>query len=229
MDVEFRNTNGERVGFIIGSDVKDNYGNRVGYIIDGKEVRDTHGNRAGIYNGSDIRDNYGNRIGYLNGNEIRDNYGNRVGYPTTSASEIEKVAAAFLLFGLTAETASNQTATQSPEREKPKGIWAFLAFIFLPFFELRYSKYPATRMEWWGTLVRMFVFFFVFALLLNFIGVSRSNNAIVQLVSILLMIGLPMTPIIVVSIRRMRDIGKAWWWILIPLVNFVMCGFFPGK
>jgi uncharacterized membrane protein YhaH (DUF805 family) len=32
-----------------------------------------------------------------------------------------------------------------------------------------------------------------------------------------------------VSIRRVHDAGRDWWWALIPLVNVVICGFFPSK
>jgi len=46
-------------------------------------------------------------------------------------------------------------------------------------------------------------------------------------INIFLLFG--MCPIISVFIRRMHNIGKRGWWILIPLVNIVMCGFFRGK
>ena len=133
MDVEFRDINGNRVGIIIGTDVKDNYGNRVGYIS-GNEIRTTNGKKAGINNGNDIRDNYGNRIGYLNGNEIRDTYGNKVGYPVSSASEIEMVAAALLLFNLTAETTTSGSTQRTSKREKPSGCLGWFTFIIVGWF-----------------------------------------------------------------------------------------------
>ena len=121
MEIEFRDVKGCRVGFIIGTDVKNNYGNRVGYIS-GNEIRTTNGNRAGINNGSYIKDNYGNRVGYINGSEIRDIYGNKVGYPLNIASEIEMAAAALLLFDLSAEETSNTSRRHLPKREKPQGF-----------------------------------------------------------------------------------------------------------
>jgi len=46
--------------------VKDNYGNRQGYVMPNGEVRDNYGNRLGYIepNGT-LKDNYGNRLGQV--------------------------------------------------------------------------------------------------------------------------------------------------------------------
>jgi len=233
MDIEFRNVNGERVGFIIGTDVKDSSGNRVGYI-NGNEVRDSGGNRAGMYRGNDIIDNYGNRIGFINGNEIRDTHGNRIGYPINDASQIEIVAAALLLFNL-----EPAVATSSPTRSSSSsgnGGFSFVGFFLFalwhfvkgPFVAFSLIGEAATRKKWWGTFTRSFFLMLLFMCVIAALPwwwLSGNKGNIIFLI----LFAFGMLPIIAVSIRRMHDIGKRGWWILIPLVNFVMCGFFPSK
>jgi hypothetical protein len=104
MDIEFRNVNGSRVGFIIDNDIKDSNGNRVGIIV-GNDIKDSYGNRVGMLNGSDIKDINGNRVGMIIGNDIKDTYGNRVGYPISDASQFQMAAAGLILFGLKLEAA----------------------------------------------------------------------------------------------------------------------------
>jgi TM2 domain-containing membrane protein YozV len=106
MSIYFKDTYGNRVGYINGDDIWNNNGGKVGYI-NGSEIRSTSGSRLGMLNGSDIKDTYGNRVGYINGSDIKDTYGNRVGYPEASASDIEMAAAALLLFDLEPATDSS--------------------------------------------------------------------------------------------------------------------------
>jgi uncharacterized membrane protein YhaH (DUF805 family) len=236
MDIEFRNFNGERVGFIIGTDVKDVSGNRVGYI-NGNEIRNANGNRAGLYSGNDIKDNYGKRIGFLNGNEIRDTKNNRVGYPVGDASQLEIIAAALLLFDLEPAVAavSPTRSSSSSSGGSSFGFWALLGlFLFAfwhflkgPFVAFSLIKETSARKEWWGTVVRSFFLSILFVLVMN--SIFNDPGEITAAILLIFLLAFGMLPIIVVSIRRMHDIGKSGWWILIPLVNFVMCGFFPGK
>jgi len=112
------------------------------------------------------------------------------------------------------------------EREKPEGFigWTFyiLGFFITPFIEnIRYFILTANRKEWWGTLGRMFLLALGFAIIGGGLGVGNTAMLIVA--------GISLIPIILVSIRRMHDTGRRGWWILIPFVNFVMCGFFTGK
>jgi len=115
MNNEFKDVQGNRVGWITETDIKDTYGNRVGWITE-TDIKDTYGNRVGYSGGSDIKDTYGNRVGYISGNEIRDTNGNRIGYSVGSATNEEMIAAALLLFKL---KSTNNNINRN-EEEKPK-------------------------------------------------------------------------------------------------------------
>jgi uncharacterized membrane protein YhaH (DUF805 family) len=227
MDIYFRDNSGSRIGFIIGTDIKDNSGSRVGYI-EGDSIKDNSGSRVGYIEGSNFKDIYGAKVGFIEGNNIKDIYGARVGYPESNASNIEMCAAGLLLFGLRAAEA--QQTTSSYERPKdPETGWEWflfiLAFFLKPFFELSYiNKYTATRGNYWRTLFCTFVYYGVGGAI-----IANTVNSTVGVVIAILVILVLTLPIVFVSIRRMHDINKQWWWILIPLVNFVMCGFFPGE
>jgi tetratricopeptide (TPR) repeat protein len=115
--------------------------------------------------------------------------------------------------------------SSKPARKKPESVFGWIVFIFVeiilfivPAFvdNIKYFKYPANRKEWWGTIGRIIVLMTLFGMVL------KDNGAIPAF-----LIGL--IPITLASIRRMADIGKPWWWILVPFANFVMCGFFKGK
>ena len=114
MGTEFKDVNGNRVGYISETDIKDTYGNRVGYKT-GTDIKDTYGNRVGYDGSSDIKDTYGNRVGYINGNEIRDTNGNRVGYAVENATKEEMVAAALLLFKLHTKVQKEQLQVDVPK------------------------------------------------------------------------------------------------------------------
>jgi len=77
----------------------------------------------------------------------------------------------------------------------------------------------------------MAVFFIVLTFIINGVGgfEFEGDNIFAHIIAGTIWLGLPMLPITVFSIKRMQDIGRPWWWILIPGANFVMCGFFPGK
>jgi len=246
METEFRNTGGERVGYIIGNDVKDSYGNRVGYI-NGNEIRDSSGNRAGLYDGNDIKDNYGNRLGYINGNEIRDIYGNKVGYPLTNASKIEIIAAALLLFKLEPTSASRGTS-HSSSSESDGGGWIAIAamiligvfavikkifFLFIQHFSDGAFDFNgrSTRKEWWvKCLLGLLVIFLSFLILGGILfGIFPRLPVVIQLIILSAGILLVMVPMVAISVRRMHDMGKRGWWILVPVYGFILCGFFPGK
>jgi hypothetical protein len=231
MDIEFRNVGGSRVGFIIGSDVKDSGGNRVGMIV-GDDIKDSSGNRVGIIIGNDIKDVSGNRVGMLVGDDIKDTYGNRIGYAIGSASELEKAAAAILLFGLKYEASANSTTRSSSSRGEITG-WTILAGFFLlfwyyikgPFVAFSLIRETAARKEWWGTVVRSTLLSVLFTLII----VIAAGGEIGGIIALVFLVAFLILPIVAVSIRRMHDIGKRGWWILIPLVSFVMCAFFRGK
>jgi uncharacterized membrane protein YhaH (DUF805 family) len=226
MDIYFRDSSGNRVGFVIGTDIKDNSGSRVGYI-EGDSIKDNSGSRIGYIEGSSFKNNYGARVGYIEGNIIKNAYGARVGSPENSASNIEMCAAALLLFGLEAETSQAKSTRQSPP--VPESGWEWFLFIlsyFLkPFFELGYlNKYTATRGNYWRTLFCTYVYYLVGGMIIAR-SVKTTGGTVIAIIVILIL----SLPIIFVSIRRMHDLGKSGWWNLFPIVGFFMCGFFPGK
>ena len=244
MDIYFRNNSDSRVGFIIGTDIKDNSGRRVGYI-EGGNIKDNSGSRIGYMEGNNFKDNYGNRVGFIEGNNIKNTYGARVGYPETSASALEMCAAALLLFGLEAPRQTTHTPSYSRGSSSDDGGWfaviagvlliiwgilkGFVLGIVHYFSDAFDFKGKATRKEWWVKCLLGLLFIFIIELILLAVLASRNSLNIISFsiasgVFLLLMI-----PIVAVSIRRMHDIGKRGWWILIPLVGFIMCGFFPGK
>jgi len=135
------------------------------------------------------------------------------------------VAAALLFFNLNAEKTSSEPIQQMPERKKPEGflgwVFFFLVFFLTPFINnIRYFKHTANRREWWGTFGRMFLLMIA----LTFLGIGQAGtNAVLSMMGILLI------PIILASIRRMHDIGKRGWWILVPIYGFILCGFVRGN
>ena len=247
MDVTFKDAGGNRVGFIIGNDIKDTGGNRVGFII-GNDIKDSGGTRIGYLNGTDFKDAAGNRVGFINGNDIKDTNGNRVGYPETSASDIQMCAAGLLLLNLgytysSSETSSYSSSTSSSSGREEITGWMIVGFLFIHFW--RFLKAPfvqisgiksgetAFRGEWWATCFRALTYgflFYGFPISLLADGGSLDMEFILA-IFVLGAIALfwVLLPIVIVSIRRVRDAGMSWWWALIPLVNVVICGFFPSK
>jgi uncharacterized membrane protein YhaH (DUF805 family) len=160
-----------------------------------------------------------------------------------NASKIQIGAAGLLLFGLDAQqTNSIPVSTSSADSEEKSGCLAFIVGVILygffkalwsylkgPFVEFSYLKETSARKEWWGTCIRsillsVFIGGILMAILLNIV---KGDAGII--IAIIFWLAFGLLPIIAVSIRRMHDIGKKGWWILIPIVGFVMCGFFPGK
>ena len=254
MDVTFKDVGGSRVGFIIGNDIKDTGGNRVGFII-GNDIKDSGGTRIGYLNGTDFKDAAGNRVGFINGTDIKDVNGNRVGYPETSASDIQMCAAGLLLFNLGYAYSSSETSSYRGSTSRSsdgdtsdfwgtvfvilKGtafvvihLWRFLKAPFVQIFGIK-SGETAFRGEWWATCFRALIYGFPlygFPISLLFEGgLSGMDLVITVLVSGVLALFWVLLPMVIVSIRRVRDAGRDWWWALIPLVNVVICGFFPSK
>jgi len=244
MDIIIKDTSGNRLGYISGENVKDNGGNRAGYISGG-DIKDNSGNRIGFINGNDIKDTYGNRVGYISGSDIKDTYGNRVGYVDGNASPSEMAAAALLLFDLKPEVKVSKESDSEGVGSAIvgtiiavilMGAWAALKGIFKGFvFYFSDGAFnfegTATRTEWWLKLLSGVLVLFVATLILGglVLGLLQSLPDVVQIIILFIGIIFVMIPIFAVSVRRMHDMGKRGWWILIPIVGFVMCAFFPGK
>jgi uncharacterized membrane protein YhaH (DUF805 family) len=100
-------------------------------------------------------------------------------------------------------------------------IFAFWHFLKGPFKAFVLLKVPAARKEWWGTVGR--------SLGLSLLCGYILGHLLGEVIANIFLLAFGLTPIVIVCIRRMHHIGKSGWWSLIPIVGFVMCGFFPGK
>jgi len=195
------------------ADLRNKYGDVV-YRIEGDRINDIYGNWKYEIRGEYIFDTYGNRTYEVRGEWLYDNSGNRLG-------EMKNLAD--ILPPPKGSSSSSTSSYRDPNPiEKPSGIWAILAFLFYPFYELRYLKYTANRRDYWRTSVCTYIYWLCAG------GIIASSGIKGYIIPILIVLVVSL-PIIFVSIRRMHDIGKSGWWNLIPIVGFVMCAFFPGK
>jgi len=72
----------------------------------------------------------------------------------------------------------------------------------------------ARRKEYW-----MFVLFnFIASSILGFIGGLLDFPLLANLYSLAVLL-----PSIAVAVRRMHDVGKSGWYVLIPIYNFILC------
>lgn len=71
----------------------------------------------------------------------------------------------------------------------------------------------ARRSEYWF----FFLFNFIIALILTFVGISMETPLLGNLYSLAVLI-----PGIAVAVRRMHDVGKSGWYILIPIYNLIL-------
>ena len=185
--------------------------NRIAYHIDGNEIWDVaKGKMAYRIDGNEIWDTAESRTVYrIDGNEVWDVAKSRTAYTISSGNSSPDPS---IDIGMVREIGN-------------KGSNFILYRLFLnPFVDIFLKfRYTATRWEWWSTLLRMIILFFIIAFGGAILG-SRNTESL-----LLVMMIIPLIPIPFVSIRRMRDIGRPWWWILVPVVGFVMCGFFPSK
>ena len=208
-------------------DIRDQYGNRTGSVDKDGTVRDQYGNRTGsVDKDGTFRDKYGERTGRVDEDgTIRDKYGNRTSSVDTIPLGGKK----------TSEDGHKRPRIHNTGGSSDGGgSWLITIFIFIviyffkalfyflvgPVFELIKLKEIAARKEWWGTTIRSLLlasFFFGYSILI--VGGFHPIALFICLVFGLL-------PIIAVSIRRMHDIGKSGWWILVPFYGFLLCGFF---
>ena len=72
----------------------------------------------------------------------------------------------------------------------------------------------ARRKEYW--FFTLFNTLFIFGLILI------SGFWIVRIIAGLFILG-TIIPGIAVAVRRMHDVGKEWWYILIPIYNLILC------
>jgi hypothetical protein len=77
----------------------------------------------------------------------------------------------------------------------------------------------ATRGEWWG----LSILFSVIETVLTVFLVSIGAILIPVILSLVIVI-----PQIAVSVRRMHDLDKSGWWILVPVYGLILCAFVGG-
>jgi len=210
------------------ADLKDKYG-RVVYRMEGDRIIDIYGNWKYEIRDEYIFDTYGNRKFEIRGEWLYDTYGNRLGEMKNLVEYLDPPG----------DTTERRTSNYSSSSSRSEGggfsFWVLLGLFFLafwhflkgPFVAFSLIKEPSARKEWWGTVVRSFFLSLLFLLII--VAIFSNAGEIAPLIALLFWLAFGMLPIIAVSIRRMHDIGKRGWWILIPLVNFVMCGFFRSK
>ncbi len=71
----------------------------------------------------------------------------------------------------------------------------------------------ARRSEYWY----FFLFNFIFAFVLGFVGGLTKMPIISTIYSLAILI-----PAIAVGVRRMHDVGKSGWFLLIPIYNLIL-------
>ena len=196
------------------ADLRNKYGDVV-YRIEGDRINDMYGNWLYTIVGNRINDTYGNWKYNIVNEYLFDTSGNRIGEMKNLADILPSPK------NTGSSSASSGSGRTSKIRGKPTGTFGWIFFIIIwvifPFYEnIRYFKDDATRKDYWGTLIRMFLL--IMLLFIPFKYPGEIVGAVIAIITITL-----------VSLRRMRDIGKSWWWILIPFANFIMCGFFPSK
>nr|WP_297309504.1 DUF805 domain-containing protein [uncultured Flavobacterium sp.] len=71
----------------------------------------------------------------------------------------------------------------------------------------------ARRSEYWY----FYLFNLIIAIILGFIGILINSTILSNIYSLVVLI-----PGIAVAIRRMHDVGKSGWYILIPIYNLIL-------
>jgi uncharacterized membrane protein YhaH (DUF805 family) len=71
----------------------------------------------------------------------------------------------------------------------------------------------ARRKEYWMFVLFNVIFSFIFGFICGLIGSPELANLYTLLI---------LLPSIAVAVRRMHDVGKSGWFILIPIYNFVL-------
>jgi len=91
----------------------------------------------------------------------------------------------------------------------------FFAYAFEPLKKYANFKGRARRKEYW--------YFFLFLLALNFVIGFMSgllNSSGLYMLPVLITFG-TLIPSIAVGVRRMHDIDRSGWWLLLPIVNLI--------
>ena len=78
----------------------------------------------------------------------------------------------------------------------------------------------ARRKEYWMFVLFNVIVSFVFGFVCGFIGIPELANLYTLLANLYTLAVL--LPSIAVGVRRMHDVGKSGWFLLIPIYNFIL-------
>lgn len=77
-------------------------------------------------------------------------------------------------------------------------------------------KGRARRKEYWMFILFFMIIYFVLAAL-----TAATNSAIVSIITLVAVLGM-FVPALAVACRRMHDVGKSGWYMLIPIYSFIL-------
>jgi len=74
----------------------------------------------------------------------------------------------------------------------------------------------ARRMEYWMFTLFYILIYFALLIGLGFVAGAKIAGTIVMIYGLAMFV-----PSLAVAVRRMHDIGRSGWWILLPIVNLI--------
>ncbi|MDO4879737.1 MAG: DUF805 domain-containing protein [Capnocytophaga sp.] len=81
----------------------------------------------------------------------------------------------------------------------------------------------ARRKEYWMFMLFSYIIFFLLLILGSILGsIASFLGGIFSILVVILSLAL-VVPGIALGVRRMQDLGKDWWYILIPYYNIYLC------
>ena len=100
------------------------------------------------------------------------------------------------------------------DRNKVTDDQGLFSLYWSTFKKFAWAKGRASRKEYWT----FFIFNFIVGFILGFIeALLETENIFSGLFNLIMLL-----PSIAVGVRRMHDIGNSGWWLLFPIVNFIL-------
>lgn len=107
-----------------------------------------------------------------------------------------------------------------------KSLWTY----YVECFTLNYANFRgrARRSEYWGFVLFNVLFSIIFSLVAELIAGLVQMPGLAVFANLYTLVAF--IPGVAVSVRRMHDVGRSGWWLLVPLVNlyFACCDSEPG-
>jgi len=85
----------------------------------------------------------------------------------------------------------------------------------------------ASRPEYWWFVLALFVAYIVVSIVESILGINHMVMGVYGPLAVLLWLG-TLVPQIAVSIRRLHDTDRSGWWLLLPVVPYVIAGALAG-